>query len=101
MRAWQVRPKYTGVLEFSAPEGCVVVPLWIMRAMGISDGTELTVSSTELPKGTFAKLQPLSEEFATLQAAACDACYACDACDSCNVCNACHAGSLKAVGPSP
>lgn len=49
------RPKYTGVLEFSAPEGCVIVPLWIMRAMGIEDGTNLTVASAELPKGTFAK----------------------------------------------
>ena len=64
---FEVPPKFTGILEFSAAEGCVVVPLWIMRSMGIEHGTELTVRSAELPKGTFAKLQPLSEEFATLQ----------------------------------
>ena len=63
---FDVRPTYTGVLEFSAPEGCVVVPLWIMRKMGVTDGTTLTVKSADLPKGTFAKLQPLSEEFTTL-----------------------------------
>ena len=54
-------------IDDAAPEGSVVVPLWIMRAMGIDDGTELTVSSADLPKGTFAKLQPLSEGFATLE----------------------------------
>ena len=60
-------PRHVGVLEFSAPEGSVVVPLWIMRSMGVSDGDMLVVESATLPKGTFAKLQPLSEEFATLE----------------------------------
>ena len=59
-------PRHAGVLEFSAPEGSVVVPLWIMRAMGIADADSLIVTSSTLPKGTFAKLQPLSEEFVTL-----------------------------------
>ena len=59
-------PRHCGVLEFSAPEGSVVVPLWMMRAMGINDSDSLIVTSATLPKGTFAKLQPLSEEFATL-----------------------------------
>ena len=31
-------PKHVGVLEFSAPEECVVVPLWIMRSLGAPDG---------------------------------------------------------------
>ena len=61
------RPRHVGVLEFSAPEGTVVVPLWIMRAMGLSDADSVVVTSATLPKGTFAKLQPLSEEFATLE----------------------------------
>jgi ubiquitin fusion degradation protein 1 len=61
-----LRPRHAGVLEFSAPEGTVVVPLWIMRAMGVADADSLIVSSASLPKGTFAKLQPLSEEFVTL-----------------------------------
>lgn len=60
-------PRHVGVLEFSAPRGSVVVPLWIMRAMGASDGDSILVQTAALPKGTFAKLQPLNEEFATLQ----------------------------------
>ena len=60
-------PRHVGVLEFNAPEGCVAIPLWIMRAMGVSDSDELVVEAATLPKGTFAKLQPLSEEFATLE----------------------------------
>ena len=35
--------------------------------MGVTDGDALTVASADLPKGTFAKLQPLGEEFVTLQ----------------------------------
>merc|ERR1719240_1207355 len=35
--------------------------------MGVSDGDALVITSASLPKGTFAKLQPLSEEFATLE----------------------------------
>ena len=58
--------KHVGVLEFSAPEGCVVVPLWIMRSLGANDGDEMFVGTAELPKGSFAKLQPLSSEFAQL-----------------------------------
>ena len=38
--------------------------MWIW---GVSDGDMLVVESATLPKGTFAKLQPLSEEFATLE----------------------------------
>ena len=45
----------------------MVVPLWLMRAMGASDSDSIIVTSATLPKGTFAKLQPLSEEFATLE----------------------------------
>merc|ERR1719223_318545 len=57
--------KPVGILEFSAPEGAVVVPLWIMRALGVTDGTELLVQTIELPRGSFAKLQPLTDAFAT------------------------------------
>ena len=27
--------KHVGVLEFSAPDGAVVVPLWVMRSLGV------------------------------------------------------------------
>ena len=35
----------------------MVVPLWIMRTMGVTDGDALIVETAALPKGTFAKLQ--------------------------------------------
>jgi len=59
--------KHVGVLEFSAPEAAVVVPLWLMRQLGAEDGTEMLLETAELPRGTFAKLQPLSEDFAMLE----------------------------------
>uniref|UniRef100_A0A7S3WJ32 Ubiquitin fusion degradation protein UFD1 N-terminal subdomain 1 domain-containing protein n=2 Tax=Emiliania huxleyi TaxID=2903 RepID=A0A7S3WJ32_EMIHU len=42
---WGGAARHVGVLEFSAPEGSVVVPLWIMRALGASDGDQLQLSS--------------------------------------------------------
>mmetsp|Transcript_11242 Transcript_11242/g.33764 ORF Transcript_11242/g.33764 Transcript_11242/m.33764 type:complete len:97 (+) Transcript_11242:1-291(+) len=63
---WGGAARHVGVLEFSAPEGSVVVPLWIMRALGASDGDQLQLSSAELPRGTFAKLQPLDDNFVAL-----------------------------------
>ena len=42
---------------------CVFTP----RVCIHSDGMQLLVEAAELPRGTFAKLQPLSEEFATLE----------------------------------
>ena len=61
------RYRHVGVTEFTAPEGTLYIPLWIMRAMGVSDGDEVVVESATLPKGTFCRLQPLSEEFAMIE----------------------------------
>ena len=58
--------RFVGVLEFSAPSGCVVVPLWMMRGLGVTDATVLRVETAELPRGTFAKIQPLDESFVSL-----------------------------------
>ena len=63
--------------EFSAPDGCIVVPLWIMRALGVSFGSRLRIEHVHMPRGTFARLQPifsneleaLDEPKATLEAA--------------------------------
>merc|ERR1719446_1207459 len=58
---------HVGVLEFSAPEGAVIMPLWLMRTLGVDDSCEMLIETAELRKGTFAKLQPLCEEFCTLE----------------------------------
>jgi hypothetical protein len=58
--------KHVGVLEFNAPEGVAVVPTWIANSLGITpdEGQKVCVERKSLPKGTFAKLQPLTTAFA-------------------------------------
>merc|ERR1711969_119935 len=58
--------KHVGGLEFNAPEGVAVVPTWIAQSLGImpDEGQKLVVERRTLPKGTFAKLQPLTTAFA-------------------------------------
>jgi len=41
-------------------------PLLHRRALGVSDGDALSLVSAELPRGTFAKLQPLDDRFVSL-----------------------------------
>ncbi|CAI5536421.1 unnamed protein product [Closterium sp. Naga37s-1] len=62
-----------GVLEFTAPEGCVGLPPLILRNLGLSgiidvfnpSGTPppVRVRFVKLPKATFARLQPLRHGF--------------------------------------
>jgi hypothetical protein len=58
--------KHVGVLEFNAPEGVAVVPTWIANSLGLTpdEGQKVCVERKMLPKGTFAKLQPLTTAFA-------------------------------------
>ena len=58
--------KHVGVLEFNAPEGVAVVPTWIANSLGLTpdEGQKVCVERKTLPKGTFAKLQPLTTAFA-------------------------------------
>lgn len=60
-----------GVLEFSAPDGQVYLPSWMMRNLRLRDGAMVSMRSvltSTLPKGTFCKLQPHASDFLDLAA---------------------------------
>jgi len=57
------RTTHCGVLEFTAEEGCVYIPFWMMQNLLIEEGSLLTVRNVSLPKATFVKLQPQSVDF--------------------------------------
>ncbi|KAJ3015947.1 ubiquitin fusion degradation protein [Thoreauomyces humboldtii] len=61
----QESPKVThsGVLEFTAEEGRVYVPQWMMKGLGLQEGSFVKVKNTELSLGTFVKIQPQSVDF--------------------------------------
>lgn len=54
---------HSGVLEFTAEEGCVYIPFWMMQNLLIEEGALLTVTNVSLPKATFVKLQPQHVDF--------------------------------------
>lgn len=57
------RQTHSGVLEFTAEEGCVYIPHWMMQNLLIEEGSLITVTNVSLPKATFVKLQPQSTDF--------------------------------------
>ena len=54
---------HAGVLEFIAEEGKVYLPYWLMRTLSLDPGDLVQVKSTDLPLGSFIKLQPQSPDF--------------------------------------
>ena len=54
---------HAGVLEFTAEEGRAYLPNWMLETLNVQPGALLTIRSTELPKGTFVKLEPQSVDF--------------------------------------
>lgn len=54
---------HAGVLEFTAQEGKVYMPQWMMRQLEAHEGEILKIKSTTLPLGTFLKIQPQSVDF--------------------------------------
>lgn len=54
---------HAGVLEFIAEEGKIYLPYWLMQTLQVEPGDLLQVKSTDLPLGTFIKLQPQSPSF--------------------------------------
>lgn len=54
---------HAGVLEFIAEEGKIYLPYWLMQTLQLEPGDLLQVKSTDLPLGTFIKLQPQSPSF--------------------------------------
>lgn len=54
---------HAGVLEFIAEEGKVYLPYWLMQTLLLEPGDLVQVKSTDLPLGSFIKLQPQSPDF--------------------------------------
>ncbi|KAI9725976.1 MAG: ubiquitin fusion degradation protein [Chrysothrix sp. TS-e1954] len=57
------RSTHAGVLEFTAEEGKIYLPFWLMQTLLLEAGDLIQVKSTDLPPGTFIKLQPQSPSF--------------------------------------
>lgn len=57
---------HAGVLEFTADEGVVNLPSWMMKRLDLSEGDPVRLFGTRLPKGKFVKLQPQSVTFLEL-----------------------------------
>lgn len=54
---------HVGVLEFSAPEGTIYLPPWLMATIGVASGDFVTLRTVTLHIGSFVKLQPQSVAF--------------------------------------
>ncbi|QPG74018.1 hypothetical protein FOA43_001335 [Brettanomyces nanus] len=54
---------HSGVLEFTAEEGRCYMPQWIMDTLVAEPGTLVKVQTTDLPQGSFVKLEPQSVDF--------------------------------------
>ena len=54
---------HCGVLEFTAEEGSIYIPFWMMQNLLITEGSLITVTNVSLPKATFVKLQPQHVDF--------------------------------------
>jgi ubiquitin fusion degradation protein 1 len=54
---------HAGVLEFIAEEGKIYLPYWLMQTLVLEPGDLVQVQNTDLPLGTFIKLQPQDVSF--------------------------------------
>eukprot|EP01004_Peranema_trichophorum_P007144 NODE_5934_length_949_cov_15.904358_g5347_i0.p1 GENE.NODE_5934_length_949_cov_15.904358_g5347_i0~~NODE_5934_length_949_cov_15.904358_g5347_i0.p1 ORF type:complete len:290 (-),score=33.18 NODE_5934_length_949_cov_15.904358_g5347_i0:78-893(-) len=54
---------HCGPLEFSAPEGHIYVPFWMMEHLRVTQGQIITIQNASLPKGCFVKIRPQSKDF--------------------------------------
>lgn len=54
---------HAGVLEFIADEGKVYLPYWLMQTLVLEPGDLVQIQNTDLPLGSFIKLQPQDVSF--------------------------------------
>ena len=57
---------HCGVVEFTAEEGLVYLPTWMMENMQLQEGDVVNIKNTSLPKGTSITIQPHATKFITL-----------------------------------
>lgn len=58
----QLKSTYAGVSTFDAIEGCILIPSWIRKNLGVEDGALITVRMVSLPKGDLVTLKPHDPE---------------------------------------
>ncbi|KAF6012398.1 hypothetical protein HII12_002554 [Brettanomyces bruxellensis] len=54
---------HSGVLEFTAEEGRCYMPQWMLDTLQCQPGTLVKIQTTDLPLGSFVKLEPQSVDF--------------------------------------
>jgi ubiquitin fusion degradation protein 1 len=57
---------HCGVLEFTAVEGRVFVPHWVMQSLLLAEGAFVDVRNLQLPKARLVKLRPQTKDFIEL-----------------------------------
>ncbi|KAK9090615.1 hypothetical protein Sjap_023792 [Stephania japonica] len=57
------RVSHCGVLEFTAEEGIIYIPHWMMENLLLQEGDIVRMKNVTLPKGTYMKLQPHTKDF--------------------------------------
>jgi len=57
---------HCGVMEFSAPEGCAYLPLWMMTLLQLNEEDHFFIKSVELKKGELVTFQPHFTKFTEL-----------------------------------
>ena len=57
---------FCGVLEFSAEEGMVHIPVWMMNNLCLEEGAEIILRNMNLQKGSFIKIAPHETAFIDL-----------------------------------
>ncbi|KAK1944306.1 Ubiquitin fusion degradation protein 1 [Phytophthora citrophthora] len=61
--------QYCSVQEFSAPDGQVFLPYWLMQNLGVSEGGAVVMTSViNLPRGIYCRFQPETMSFLDLAA---------------------------------
>jgi len=64
IKGYNEKVSYVGVKEFISEEECVEVPSWMAQSMGMDHVN--VVLMKDIPKGDYARIEPLSEEFFNL-----------------------------------
>ncbi|KAK9061143.1 hypothetical protein SSX86_018323 [Deinandra increscens subsp. villosa] len=57
---------HCGVVEFTADEGFVFMPTWMMNNMHLQQGELVNIKNVTLPKGNYIKIKPHATKFTTL-----------------------------------
>ncbi|TQS37021.1 hypothetical protein Golomagni_02516 [Golovinomyces magnicellulatus] len=63
INAQKDRTTHCGVLEFTAEEGKLYLPHWMMQTLLLETGDLVQIMSTDLPSASLVKLQPQSTNF--------------------------------------